>query len=266
MSAKPSNNPPAAVAPRRRFEGAVAVVTGSAWGLGRNHAERLAAEGARLVLADVLEDRVKETAASLPGAIAVRCDVSKPADTERLAAEAVKAFGRIDILVNNAGGAINAARPFWELSEPDWDTIIDVNLKGTWNCTRAVLPSMRAAGRGKIVNISSTAALRAVEGRGAYGASKGGVVSLTYTMASELGPFGITVNAVAPGLVEVPHPKKTFTAAEYAVMKEGAIKSQPIKRVCTMDDISDAVLFLVSSESDFVTGQVLAVNGGNHNH
>ncbi len=112
-----------------------------------------------------------------------------------------RVFGRVDILVNNAGGALNSARPCWELSEADWDTIIDVNLKGTWNCTRAVVPHMRSAGRGKIVNVSSTATLRAVEGRVAYGASKGGVVSLTYGAAAELGPFGITVNAVAPGLV-----------------------------------------------------------------
>jgi 3-oxoacyl-[acyl-carrier protein] reductase len=250
----------------RRFEGQVAIVTGSAWGLGRNHAERLAAEGAKLVLCDILEDMVAETAASLPDAISVKCDVSNADDVARVVQAAVDAYGRIDILINNAGGAIGSAKPFWDVPDDEWNTIIDVNLKGAWLFTRAVLPVMREAGRGKIVNITSTAALRAVPGRGVYGAAKGGVVSLTYTMASEIGPFGITVNSVAPGLVEVPHPKKTFTAEDYKLMKAGAIAAQPIKRVCHMNDISDAVLFLASAESDFVTGQTLAVNGGEFNH
>lgn len=250
----------------RRFEGLVAIVTGSAWGIGRNHAERLAAEGAKLVLCDILDEMAAETAASLPDAISVKCDVSNADDVARVVEAALDAYGRIDILVNNAGGAIGSAKPFWDLPEDEWNTIIDVNLKGSWYFTKAVLPAMRQQGRGKIVNIVSTAALRSVPGRGAYGAAKGGVQSFTYTMASEIGPFGITINSVAPGLVEVPHPKKTFTAEDYEKMKEGAIRSQPIKRVCNMNDISDAVLFLASAESDFITGQTLAVNGGEYNH
>jgi 3-oxoacyl-[acyl-carrier protein] reductase len=251
---------------KRRFEGQVAIVTGSAWGIGRNHAERLAAEGARLVLCDILEDMVAETAASLPEAISIKCDVSNPDDVARMVEAALAAYGRIDILINNAGGAIGSAKPFWDVPYDEWDTIIDVNLKGAWLCTKAVLPAMREAGRGKIVNITSTAALRAVPGRGVYGAAKGGVISLTYTMANEIGPFGITINSVAPGLVEVPHPKKTFSAEDYELMKVGAIAAQPIKRVCHMNDISDAVLFLASAESDFITGQTLAVNGGEFSH
>jgi NAD(P)-dependent dehydrogenase (short-subunit alcohol dehydrogenase family) len=251
---------------KRRFEGQVAIVTGSAWGIGRNHAERLAAEGAKLVLCDILEDMVAEAAATLPEAISIKCDVSNPDDVARMVEVALAAFGRIDILINNAGGAIASAKSFWDVPDDEWNTIIDVNLKGAWLCTKAVLPAMREAGRGKVVNVTSTAALRAVPGRGVYGAAKGGVVSLTYTMANEVGPFGITVNSVAPGLVEVPHPKQTFTAEAYELMKAEAIAAQPIKRVCHMDDISDAVLFLASAESDFITGQTLAVNGGEFSH
>jgi 3-oxoacyl-[acyl-carrier protein] reductase len=252
--------------PGRRFDGLVAVVTGSAWGMGRRHAERFAAEGARVVVADLQGDLAEEVAAELPEAIAVRCDVSDAADTERMAAEAVSAFGQIDILVNNAGGALFPERPFWEIGEADWDRTLNLNLKGLWLCTCAVLPSMRQSGRGKVVNIASTAAVQAIWGRAAYGASKGAVVALTKTMACEVGPFGITVNAVAPGLVEVPHPKKSFSPEDYERMKAQALESQAIKRVSQMDDISDAVLFFASSESDLITGQLMVVNGGSESH
>jgi 3-oxoacyl-[acyl-carrier protein] reductase len=171
-------------------------------------------------------------------------------------------YGRIDILVNNAGGAIIPAKPIAEHTEDDFDRIVDINLRGGWLFAKGVFPAMREGGRGKIVNIISTAALRSVPGRGVYGAAKGGLVSLTYTLAGEFGPHGINVNGVAPALTNIPHPKVTYSEAEYEVMKAAALKNQPIKRVCEMDDISDVVLFLCSSQSDMVSGQIIPVTGG----
>jgi NAD(P)-dependent dehydrogenase (short-subunit alcohol dehydrogenase family) len=246
----------------RRFEGMVALVTGSAWGMGLNHAQRFAAEGAKVVMCDILADKVKAAAAEIPGAIAVPCDVSNADDVARVIDAAMSQFGRIDILVNNAGGAIFPAKPIVDHTEDEFDTIVSINLKGGWLFAKGVFPSMRETGRGKIVNIMSSAALRPVPGRGIYGAAKGGLVSLTYTLAGEFGPFGINVNGVAPALTNIPHPKITYSDAEYEVMKAAALKNQPIKRVCEMDDMSDLVLFLCSSQSDMITGQIIPVTGG----
>jgi len=245
-----------------RFDGQVAIVTGSAWGMGRRHAERLDAEGARVVLADIQLDLATTVAESLTDAIAVRCDVSSAADAEHVAASALETYGRIDVLVNNAGGALSPPTPLDQLSEQDWDKIVDVNLKGIWLCSKAVLPAMREAGRGKIVNIGSISPLLGNPGRAAYAASKGGVIGLTHTMARELGPFGITVNCVAPGLIEVPHPKTAYSPEELERMKARRLEVQSVKRFGQMDDVSDAVLFFASAESDFVTGQLLPVDGG----
>ncbi|HEY1518019.1 MAG TPA: SDR family NAD(P)-dependent oxidoreductase [Solirubrobacteraceae bacterium] len=254
--------PPSEAEARGRFDGQVAIVTGGAWGMGRRHAERLAAEGARVVLADIQFELATAVADSLANAIAVECDVSCASDTERVAARALEAFGRIDILVNNAGGALIAPKPLDELSEEDWDKIVDVNLKGMWLCTKAVLPAMRDAGRGRIVNIGSISPMLGNPGRAAYAAAKGGVVGLTRTMARELGSFGITVNCVAPGLIEIPHPKSAYSPAEFERMKARRLEVQAVKRLGQMDDVSDAVLFFASTESDFVTGQLLPVDGG----
>jgi 3-oxoacyl-[acyl-carrier protein] reductase len=257
-----SSSAQSSATPWGRFEGMVALVTGSAWGMGLNHAQRFAAEGAKVVMCDLLADKVKAAAAEIPGAVAVPCDVSKADEVAGVIEAAMRAFGRIDILVNNAGGAIIPAKPIVEHTEEEFDKIVDINLKGGWLFAKGVFPSMRESGRGKIVNIISTAALRGVPGRGVYGASKGGLVSLTYTLASEFGPHGINVNGVAPALTNIPHPKITYSEAEYEVMKAAAMKNQPIKRVCEMDDISDAVLFLCSRQSDMIAGQIIPVTGG----
>lgn len=246
----------------RRFEGLVVLVTGSAWGMGLNHAQRFAAEGAKVVMCDILGDKVKDAAATLPDAIAVTCDISKAEDVARVADAALSKYGRIDVLVNNGGGAIFPARSIVDQTEEEFDRIVNINLKGTWLFSRAVFPSMRDTGRGKVVNIISTGALRSTPGRGIYGAAKGGVMSLTYTMAGEFGPFGINVNGIAPALTNIPHEKITYSQAEYEVMKAAAMRNQPIKRVCEMDDISDAVLFLSSRQSDMISGQIIPVNGG----
>jgi NAD(P)-dependent dehydrogenase (short-subunit alcohol dehydrogenase family) len=235
-----SSSAQSSATPWGRFEGMVALVTGSAWGMGLNHAQRFAAEGAKVVMCDLLADKVKAAAAEIPGAVAVPCDVSKADEVAGVIEAAMRAFGRIDILVNNAGGAIIPAKPIVEHTEEEFDKIVDINLKGGWLFAKGVFPSMRESGRGKIVNIISTAALRGVPGRGVYGASKGG----------------------APALTNIPHPKITYSEAEYEAMKAAAMKNQPIKRVCEMDDISDAVLFLCSRQSDMIAGQIIPVTGG----
>jgi len=246
----------------RRFDGLVAIVTGSAWGMGKCHAERLAAEGAKVVLADLQEDMAAEVAAALPDAIAVRCDVSDNSETERMAAMTLERYGRIDIIVNNAGGSLVPPVPVWQMPEADWDRIIAANLKGVWLATRAVVPAMIEQGRGKIVNISSAGVFSGTPGRAAYIASKGGIASLTRTMAGELGPHGITVNTVAPGMIEIPHPKTSYSAQDWENMKTRGMQIQAIKRIGQMDDVSSAVLFFASAESDFVTGQLMVVDGG----
>ena len=164
--------------------------------------------------------------------------------------------------MNNAGGSLIPPVAVWEMPEVDFDRIVTVNLKGLWLVSRAVIPTMQQAGRGKIVNIASAGALAGTLGRSAYIASKGAVISLTRNMAGELGPFGITVNTVAPGLIEIPHPKTSYSADDWEQMKIGGLQKQPIKRIGQMDDVSNAVLFFASHESDFVTGQMLVVDGG----
>lgn len=252
---------------RGRFNGQVAIVTGSAWGMGRQHAERLSAEGAAVVFADLQEDLAHEVADVLPGpTLVVRCDVGRADDTERLAAMTLQEFGSIDILVNNAGGSLIPPVPVWELPETDWDRILTANLKGLWLTTKAAIPAMKAKGRGKVVNISSAGVLSGTPGRAAYVASKGGIMTLTRSMAGELGPLGITVNTVAPGMIEIPHPKTSYSADDFERMKVRGLQIQPIKRIGQMDDVSNAVLFFASAESDFVTGQMLVVDGGASYH
>lgn len=236
----------------------VAVVTGSGQGIGAGIARRLALAGARVVLNDIAPDKIEQVAKELDaeGAVAfpVVADVSTKEGAESLVAAAAERFGQVDILVNNVG----IARDKWitKMTDEDWDSVILVNLKSQFLTCRAVVPHMREKSYGRIVNISSRAWLGGA-GQVNYSASKGGVVSLTRTLALELAKFGITVNCVAPALVDTP----LFQALGEET-KERLAGTVPMGRVGTPADIAEAVAFFASDEASYITGQLVYVCGG----
>lgn len=250
-----------------RLERKVIIVTGSARGLGRTYAIALGKEGARVVVSDILSQEAEDTAKEIRDgggeAISVPADVSKESDTENLANETASKLGRIDVLVNNA--AIYAAlrkRPFNEIDVEEWDRVLAVNLKGTWLSTKAVFPYMKKQGAGKIVNISSGSFFSVPEGFLHYVSSKAGVIGLTRALSKELGEHNITVNAIAPGL--------TLTETNKPNLDENYISSvaqtRALRRNEYPQDIVGTLLYLCSSDSDFVTGQTIVVDGGRTVH
>ena len=236
----------------------IAVITGAGQGIGAGIAAVLGAAGARVVVNDLLEDRVEESVASLQAsgidAMGIASDVGTADGAEAMVAGAVDAHGRVDILVNNAG----IARDGWlaKMSEENWDEVLRVNTKSQFLTCRAVAPHMMEQEHGRIVNISSRAWLGG-PGQANYAASKGAVISLTKTLALEMARFKITANCIAPALVDTP----LFQGLDDEV-KERLVKTIPLKRVGTPEDIGNAVLFLASDEASYVTGQVLYVCGG----
>ncbi|MCL4414459.1 MAG: SDR family oxidoreductase [Acidimicrobiales bacterium] len=236
----------------------VAVVTGSGQGIGAGVARGLALAGAKVVLNDIVPDKVAQVAQELEAAGAVGfpvvADVSSKEGAEALIAQSVEHFGRVDILVNNVG----IARDKWitKMTDEDWDSVMLVNLKSQFLCCRALVPHLREQSYGRIVNISSRAWLGGA-GQANYAASKGGVVSLTRTLALELAKFGITVNCVAPALVDTP---LFQTLGEET--KDRLAGTVPMGRVGTPADIAEAVLFFASDEASYITGQLLYVCGG----
>ena len=242
------------------FTDKVAVVTGSSRGIGRAIALRLAEGGARVVInyrsnAAAANEVVAQIEAAGGQAIAVQADVSQPADAEALMAAAKKAFGRIDILVNNAGTTRDTL--IMRMSEQDWDIVLDTNLKGTFNCIKAVSRQMMRQRYGRIVNITSIAGLVGNAGQANYASAKAGLIGLTKSVAKELGSRGITCNAVAPGLVPT-----DLTASLPENLVGLAVERTPLGRTGTPEDMAAATAFLASDEAEFITGQVLAVDGG----
>jgi NAD(P)-dependent dehydrogenase (short-subunit alcohol dehydrogenase family) len=238
----------------------VAVITGAARGLGQAFAKRLAEDGAHVAVADL--EAGEETASLVRAAgreaLAVRCDVSSPESVAGLAREVERAFGRCEILVNNAG--IYPSRPFDELTFAEWRRVISVNLDAMFLMAKAFVPGMKARGWGRVVNLASNTFGTPVPGLVHYIASKGGVIGFTRALASDLGPHGVTVNAIAPSLTRTPG---TMVAGHTDPARFAMVASlQAIKRNEEPDDLVGTLSFLTSDDAAFVTGQTLYVDGG----
>jgi NAD(P)-dependent dehydrogenase (short-subunit alcohol dehydrogenase family) len=252
-----------------RLENKIAIITGSSRGLGKAIALRFAREGAKLTVCDVhdCEPAVREIEAIGGEALALKTDITSEKDTAEMAKKTVDRFGRIDILVNNAAaiGGIEIPdfmKPVDQMVAADWDRYLEVNIKGTFNCCKAVMPYMKKQGKGNIVNIASTAGFYGSPTFLHYSTSKGGVITMTRGLAIALGDFNINVNAVAPGVV--------LTEAMRVLIPEDAgqklINNQILKKHIQPEDIAAAVLFLASDEASMITGEILAVNAGEYMH
>ena len=248
----------------RLLEGKVAIVTGGAGGLGRAYCLKMAEEGARIVVLDIIDKQAQQTVEEIQrkggSAIAFVGDITSPEDTKRMAEETVKQFSRIDILVNNAAMASGITRkPFFEIPVDEWDKLMAVNLKGTFLCCRAVFPQMKTQGKGKIINISSVAAFTGGGNFIHYVTSKGGILSFTRGLAAEVGRYGICVNSIAPGVLDTESSRSTIGDIATA-----AVNLTPLGRLGQPNDLVGAVIFLSSDNSDYITGQTLTVDGGRY--
>lgn len=241
------------------LKGRVALVTGSARGIGRAIAEGLANKGADIVVADLNMDEATETSRKLAGhgvkTAAVRLDVSDSTEVTKTFEEIIRTFGRLDIIVNNAG--ITKDGLLMRMKEEDWDSVINVNLKGVFLCSKEAVKIMSKQRYGRIVNISSVVAFMGNPGQANYSASKAGIIGLTKTIAKEYAGRGITANAVAPGFITT-----AMTEALSENIKEEMKKAIPMARFGSAEDVANAVVFLSSQASEYITGQVLHVNGG----
>lgn len=245
----------------------VVVVTGAARGMGELYSRALLAAGCCVVAADVIAAEAVQAAAEDLGAterlLVRQADVSSRSETDALAAAALERWGRIDGLVNNAALYAGLTRvPGHELPEDEWDRVMDVNVKGVWNATSSVLPAMRSAGSGKIVNISSTVILKGTPNFLHYVASKGAVWAMTRSLARENGAFGVHVNSVTPGLVSNEATKGNWEEGRFKQFVAARVAERSIQREMLPSDLVGAVLFLLSPASDFITGQNLNVDGG----
>jgi len=252
-----------------RLQDRVVIVTGGGHGIGRAYAQRLVEEGARIVIAELDGEAGERVAAALAGAghqaHAIRTDVADKASVEAMASGAVRRFGRIDGLVNNAAvfATVPMSRsPFDQIAIEEWDRMMAVNLRGTWLASCAVIPQMRRQGHGKIINISSGTALKGASGRIHYVTSKAGILGFTRTLAMEVGGDNICVNCIAPGSTL----SEENPAESVVRMRTQAADTRVLKRVQTPSDLTGALVFFLSEDSDFITGQTLVVDGGAYMH
>jgi NAD(P)-dependent dehydrogenase (short-subunit alcohol dehydrogenase family) len=242
----------------------VALVTGARRGMGRTHALLLAKQGAKVVITDIdlaqcelVADEVKKLGGDV---ICFKMDVSSKADVENVFDQVISKYGRLDILVNNAG--IYQSKPFLEMTEEDWDRTIDINLKGYFHCAQRAAKEMAKNKWGRIVNIASIASGGVgvgIAGGAHYTASKGGIIGLTETLAVELAPLGINVNAIGPGAIDTPMVQAASLPKE---IMDGMLAGVPLKRMGQPEEVSAAVVFLASDEASYVTGATLYVDGG----
>ena len=249
-----------------RLKEKVAIVTGAAKGLGRAFALKLAQEGAKVMVVtrkdmDNLRQTVKQITDNGGKAQLFQADVSREEDTKAMAEATNKEFGKIDILVNNAAIYDGIKRrPFYEIGLDEWDLVMSVNIKGAFLAARAVFPYMKENKYGKIVNLASEVFFTGSHGFAHYVASKGGIIGLTRALAVELGPHNICINCVAPGFTDTEASRGLADVTKYDTSKT------PLRRLEKPEDLTGAVVFLVSPESDFITGQTLLVDGGRAMH
>jgi 3-oxoacyl-[acyl-carrier protein] reductase len=242
------------------FEGKTAVITGASRGIGRAIAEVLAARGADVVIADINEAQAQETAQEIAAStgrrtLAAKVDVADLASCQQMIDASLAEFGKVDILVNNAG--ITRDNLIMRMDEKDFDLVININLKGVWNCSKAVVRTMMKQRYGRIVNVSSVSGIGGLPGQTNYSASKAGVIGLTKALAKEVAARNITVNAVAPGYVST-----VLTQDLSDEVKDFASRITPIQRWAEPKEIAYAVAFFASDEAAYITGQVLRIDGG----
>ena len=243
-----------------KLKNKVAVITGAAQGIGRAIATTLAQQGANVVVSDIQLEKAETTAKEIMAetgqkVIAVHADVVDSASVKAMIDRTIDEFERIDILVNNAGTTRDGL--IMRMKEADWDMVLNINLKGTFNCSKAVVRPMMKQHYGRIVNITSVSGLIGQVGQTNYSASKAGIIGFTKALAREVGSRKITVNAIAPGLV-----KTALTIDLPQELKDMFIEMTPLGRYGEPEDIANAVAFLVSDEASYITGHVLSVDGG----
>ena len=243
-----------------QLEGRTALVTGAAQGIGAAVVRAFAAEGARVCIADVALDAARTLAEALTAGgaelLAARCDVASRADVDATVASTVERFGRIDILVNNAG--IIRPAMLHKMAPAQWDAVLGVHLTGTFNCLQAVAPAMMAQRYGRIINVTSTAGVLGTIGQINYSAAKAGIIGVTMSAAKELAPYGITVNAIAPGAAT----PMTETIRTDERFRDKYLARIPLGRWAEPQEVAPVFVFFASDAASYVTGQVLAADGG----
>lgn len=250
-----------------RLKEKVAIITGSAGGLGRTCALTLAREGADIVIIDINQEAINKTVKEVKTlgnrCMGFVCDISKQAQVEETVKKIIEEWGRVDILVNNAGGALHTKAKFEEVTEKDWDIVMNVNLKGAFFCCKVVVPYMIKQGRGRIVNISALAGRASASLAGIqYTSAKAGIGGLTRHLAKEMGKYNIYVNAVAPGITISGARVEALWNTKSEEEKKKVLDSIPLRRLGKPEDVANVILFLASDEASYITGATIDSNGG----